>query len=90
MEKLKNINFPLFLLVLISVRMLFPDASIALSIFGLGLIGLYGYSEYLSRKFTKSLDQKVREELESIKSVVSGLSVKSGMKPQNKDPLKFF
>lgn len=90
MEFVKKINFPMLLLGILSLRMLLPDASIAQSLFSLGLIGLFGYDLFLSKKHTKSLDQKVREELDAMKSVVSGMAVKTGIKPQVKENTRFF
>ncbi len=91
MEGIKKINVPMSILLLVALRMLFPDASIALSIFGLGTLALYGYSLFLSKKYTKSLDEKVREELNEMKSLVSGMAVKQNVKPNSiKDGQRFF
>lgn len=90
MEKIKKINVLMCLLLAVGIRMLFPDAGFALSLFGIGAMGLYAYQMYLNKRYTKSLDETVREELNNIKSVVSGMAVKNGLKPQPKDNQKFF
>lgn len=90
MDTIKKTNVPMCILLLVALRMMLPDASIALSLFGLGAVALFGYQKYLDKKFTKSLDQATKEELETIKNMVSGISVKQGFKPQVKENIKFF
>ena len=68
METIKKANVPMCILLLVAIRMMMPDASIALSLFGLGCVALFGYQSYLNKKFTKSLDQATKEELETIEN----------------------
>ena len=90
MEAIKKVNVPMCILLLVSIRMMFTDASFALSIFGIGIAGLYAYDMWMAKKYTKSLDQSTREELDSIKSMVSGMAVKQGVKPEAKASQKYF
>ena len=85
MEYVKKLNIPVVLLVLITGRMLFSEASYALAILGLGVAGLYAYKTYLSTKEVKPLDAEVREELAAMKNNISNLSVKNGLKNPNTD-----
>lgn len=89
METIKKANVPMCLLLLTTIRMMFPDASLSLALFGLGITSLFAYKQYLDKRFTKSLDQSLKEELDNIKSVVSGLAAKQVLRPQNKDQ-RFF
>lgn len=76
-EYVKKINIPMCLLVLLTGRMLFADSAYAIAIFGLGMVGLFAYDKHLASKVTKSLDQKVAEELERMKTVISNVSIKN-------------
>ena len=90
MEYIKKINVPMVLLSLVSVRMLFSDASFALSIFAVALTAMYAYSVYLKTKEVKALDQEVKDQLTEMKNAISNISVKNGFKPQAKENQRFF
>jgi hypothetical protein len=90
METIKKTNVPMCILLFVAIRMLFSDASVALSVFGLGAVALFGYQQYLDKKFTKSLDQTTKEEIETIRNMVSNVAVKQGFKPEPKANMKYF
>jgi hypothetical protein len=89
-EYIKKTNISMLLLVLVSARMLFPDASVALSIFGLGLSGLFAYGQYLKSKQVPDINEEIKKELSSMKSSISGLSVRSGFKSPPPEGQKYF
>lgn len=88
MEHIKKINVSMVLLVVLSIRMLFSDASLAQSIFALGLVALFAYSKFLNSKKVKPLDEEIKEELNKMKNSISGLAVRSGLKPPSDPNLK--
>jgi hypothetical protein len=90
MEYIKKTNVPMLLLCLVTVRMMFSDASMALAIFGLATTGLYAYSVFLKSKEVKPLSEEVKQELNEMRSIISNVSVKNGMKPQAKENQRYF
>ena len=82
MEYIKKTNVPMLLLCLVTVRMMFSDASMALAIFGLATTGLYAYSVFLKSKEVKPLSEEVKQELNDMRS--------NGMKPQVKENQRYF
>ena len=90
MEYIKKTNVPMLLLCLVTVRMMFSDASMALAIFGLAASGLYAYSLFLKTKEVKPLSEEVKQELNEMRSIISNVSIKSGLKPQVKENQRYF
>lgn len=90
MEYIKKTNVPMLLLCLITIRMMFSDASFALSVFGVAAIGLYSYSLYLKSKEVKPLSEDIKKELSEMRGVISNISVKNGFKPQVKENQRYF
>jgi hypothetical protein len=90
MDHIKKINVSLALICLISIRMLFADASFPMAIFGISLTGLYAYSKYLDSKAIKPLDQQVKAELEQMRDTLSGIAVKNNLKPLPKENQRYF
>jgi hypothetical protein len=90
MEYIKKTNVPMLLLCLVSVRMLFSDASFALALFGLALTGLFAYSNYLKTKEVRPLDQEVRDQLNEMRSTISSIAVKNNMKAPLKEGQRYF
>ena len=83
-------NVPLILLSAFTIRTVFLDISVSASIFGVTSTGLYAFNMWMDTKRTKSLDQSVKEELEEIKSAVTSLSLKAGVKTSDKPTKRFF
>lgn len=90
MQHIKKINVALALICLISIRMLFSDASYPMAIFGLSLTGLYGFSMYLDTKKSKPADQQLKAELEQLRDTISGIAVKNNIKPPIKENQRYF
>lgn len=72
------------LLCLVSIRMLFSDASLSLALFGFAVAAVYVYNSYLKSRESKPVDKQVKDELAEVKSMMTNLSVKNGMKPMDK------
>lgn len=90
MEFIKKANVPMVLLVLCTIRSLMPDVSVSLAIICVALSALYAYRLFLDSKITKPLDKVVLDELSEMKSKISNISVKNGIKPQNKENQRYF
>lgn len=90
MEYIKKTNVPMLLLCLVTIRMMFSDASMALSLFGLAASGLYAYKMYLNSKVTEPLSDSVKQELSEMRSIISNVAVKTGMKPTVKENQRYF
>ena len=82
--------YPMALLGLITLKMLIPGSDWSVSLFGLGLVALFGYNQFLDSKKSKPLDQTVNERLDSMQNQISNMSVKTGLRPQPKDGQKWF
>lgn len=89
MEILKK-YYPMILLGLVTIRLMFPDAGVSVSLFGLGLVALFGYDKFLQSKVSKPLDQVVMERLDSMQNQISSINVKTGMRPAPKEGQKWF
>lgn len=89
MEFIKKTNVPVVLLCLVSIRMLFADASISLSLFGFAIASVYCYSAYLKSRESKPIDKHVKDELAEVKNMMTNFSVKNGIKPSDKNQRYF-
>jgi hypothetical protein len=90
MDLIKKINVPMVLLCLLSVATLASGEAYAIALVSLGLTALYGYSMYLKTRQIKSLDEQVKQELEAIKSQMTGIAVKNNIKPMPGPTQRFF
>ena len=87
MERLKNVNVPLALFVLLSLRSLFAY-DFAQSIALICATGVYGYHLYLQTLKVKDLNKEVTEELEKVKAAISSLAVKNTIRNPGINPEK--
>ena len=87
MERLKNINVPLALFILLTLRSLYAfDFSQAIAF--VCVTAIYGYHLHLQSKKVKDLDKEVSDELEKIKAVITGLSMKNSIRNPGVNPEK--
>lgn len=89
MEHIKKVNVPMSLLLLITLKVLLIETSLATTLFGVGLVALFAYQMYLNSKIVKPLDEEVKKQLEMMKNAISGLAMKNNMKAP-KEGQKFF
>ena len=76
----RNINIILVLLICLGCRAIYA-ADIAQAIIFAVLAGVYSYNEYLKSSTAPKLDETTQKQLDEMRNIVSGLSMKSAMKP---------
>lgn len=87
MEQLKNINVPLALFILLTLRSLYAfDYPQAIAF--VCVSSIYGYHLYLQTKKIKDLNKEVTEELEKVKAAISSLAVKNTIRNPGINPEK--
>lgn len=80
-EKLKTLDITLSLLVLLALNSL-RDINVAQSIVALGIFGLVAYSRWMDHVKKPDIAKELRDELEFVKSNMTGLMIKNATKPQ--------
>lgn len=81
LEKLKKVNWTLFVLIALGLRSVWA-ADMAQAIIVIAFSGIYSFKLYLNSLEVKSLDQDVKKQLEEVKTTVAGLAMKNAVKPQ--------
>lgn len=92
LQKLKNVDWVYFMLLLLGLRAV-VEASFAQALIVVCFAGLRAYSEYLKTKEIKDLNAEVKKELQDMKLVISGISMKGAVKTSStadSTPRRFF
>ena len=90
MEYLKKTNISTILLVLLTGRMILSEPSYAVAVFGLGVAGLYAYSQYLKAHEVKPADEELKKEIATLKNAISNVSVKNGLRAPPSEGQRYF
>lgn len=81
LEKLKQVNWILFVLIALGMRAL-VSADMAQALVVIAFSGLYGFKMHLDSKEVKDINSDVKTQLDEMKTAVAGLSMKNAAKPQ--------
>lgn len=89
MEKIKSINWPLIVFILLGLRALL-DASFAQAAVVLCFGTFVAVKQWLDSKKQKDVDAELRSELNALKNSVSGLVMKNTAKRELPENVRFF
>lgn len=81
LEKLKKVNWILFVLIVLGLRSVYA-ADIAQAIIVMAFAGLYSFKMHLDKQDVKEIDKDVKLKLEEMQATVAGLAMKNAIKPQ--------
>lgn len=81
LQYIKRRDLVLGLLLCLGIRSMISGDSIALAAIAIVAGAVYSYTIYLESKIQKDINLEVKEELENVKNLVNGLSIKSTIKP---------
>lgn len=81
LEKLKKVNWILFVLIALGLRSVYA-ADIAQAVIVMAFAGMYSFKMYLDKQDVKEIDKDVKTKLEEMQATVAGLAMKNAVKPQ--------
>jgi hypothetical protein len=80
-EKLKQVNWVLFVLVVLGLRAVY-SADMAQALVVIAFSAVYSFKTYMNSVASKPLETDVKNQLEEMKTTISGLAMKNAVKPQ--------
>lgn len=80
---LMKLNHPLLIFVVLGLRAGVFGSSIGDAIFLIGYLGFLGYHKYLENLRKEDINDKVKSEIAELRTMVSTMGLKSGIKPQD-------
>lgn len=92
MEKLKNVNFKVVMLLLLGLASPFASPSIAMPVAILCFAGLFAMDKWFVEHAKPDTDIELRNEISHIKNMMSGMVIKNSAKPEEaaREFRKFF
>lgn len=81
LEKLKQVNWVLFVLISLGLRSVW-SADISQALVVTAFSGLYAFKMYLNSREIQSADKDVKKQIEEVQATVAGLAMKNAIKPQ--------
>jgi uncharacterized membrane protein len=80
-EKFKKLDVILLLSVIIALNSI-REINIAQSIVAVGIFALLGYYKWLEKTTSPDIAQEVRDEVSTLRTMISGIVIKNTIKPQ--------
>lgn len=87
---MKKVNYTLVIFILLGLRSVAVGSNIGDALAIIGVLGVVGFEKYLESKKGPDINAALREELDSIKSSMSAISIRNGVKETARDPQKEF